>query len=767
MQKDTSIDQKNETIERSSLGRVLRLGDLYDARKDAAVGVNIFNGPLPETLIDSTDYPDLDVDYEITDRISEKFNKLSVNAELRLSVLAGMVNLQGSGKYLKEDKKSFKAGKMTLLYSIMTKLETISISNLELKKIIDLKIFDSFEATHIVVGIHWGANCAIISEYANQENKKQTEVEGLLKAEADKITYSIKGEGKGNYEDRDNECTENFTFRCHCDVVTDEELPTTLPQVVDFVKKLPKLVGKENNGKGKPLTYTLLPISSVIAYFDYEKKVDFVLKQLKEDSVLRFVHLFQEISLVRQQIYDFHQDVQLNSSYLSDQEFQAVTKLQNDFAITETSLRYELAETLVDVRSGKIEASKLDALIKEFEEKEFSPVKVQGYLHSLSDLSKKIKFIDNLLKIGADYIGKSESLENLIWSNDNPEIYVLFFAWSQREEKSYWKNIKHFFSLIKDDGKENSNHKFIVVDSDLQQEYASNGTVIHHYIDGELDCEDVLVKKIADEQLRKEKELEAQSQQKLLEKQKLNKLLQAEEATFQQKLLEEQQSTKAWGLIYTVDLVMCIDGTGSMGKLIEQVKSNALTFCEQLEVKMKERTQKLYQLRAKVIVFRDYWADSVDLAMQSSKFFNLRTQSSEFANFVSGITASGGGDEPENGLEALALALQSDWEKSQDFAKQRRFVVVYTDASAHSLEKGSKPSHYPKDIPKTFDELTDYWHDMPTTSKRLLLFAPDVFPWVVMDSWENTIYYRSKAGEGLTEFEMDEILNVICDMMEI
>ena len=215
------------------------------------------------------------------------------------------------------------------------------------------------------------------------------------------------------------------------------------------------------------------------------------------------------------------------------------------------------------------------------------------------------------------------------------------------------------------------------------------------------------------------------------------------------------------GVKYAVDLVMCIDGTGSMGHLIEEVKSSALQFYEKLESMMSKKEKVIDQLRAKVIVFRDYWADPQPLVMQSSEFFNLRTQSSEFSSFVSGITATGGGDEPENGLEALALALQSDWEKSQDFAKQRQVVVVYTDASAHSLEKGSKPSFYPQDIPKNFDELTDYWHDMPTPSKRLLLFAPDASPWSVMGTWENTIYFQSKAGRGLEELEMDEILNVI------
>ncbi|MFN7414219.1 MAG: hypothetical protein ACK5RT_09990 [Dolichospermum sp.] len=289
--------QNDSTIVCSSLGRILSLGDLYDARKDAYAGVNIFNGTLPETSIESKDNPLQKVDYEITDRISEKFHKLSVNAELQLSVLAGMINLQGSGKYLQEEKASAKAGRMTLLYSIMTKLERINICNLELKKIIDLNTIDSFEATHIVVGIYWGANCTITSEYANQENKKQTEVEGFLKAAADKISYAIKGEGQGNYDDKDNEYSKNFSFHSNCDVVTDEELPSTLPQTIEFVKKLPKLVGKSNNGKGKPLSYILLPISSVINYFNHEKQIDLVLKQLKEASILRFVHLFEEISL--------------------------------------------------------------------------------------------------------------------------------------------------------------------------------------------------------------------------------------------------------------------------------------------------------------------------------------------------------------------------------------------------------------------------------------------------------------------------------------
>ena len=226
--------------------------------------------------------------------------------------------------------------------------------------------------------------------------------------------------------------------------------------------------------------------------------------------------------------------------------------------------------------------------------------------------------------------------------------------------------------------------------------------------------------------------------------------------------MSEDELSVSQGIKYAVDLIICIDATGSMTPVIDLVKSNALGFYKEIENRMKERQKNVDQLRAKVIVFRDYWADKPDEVMVSSDFFDLREQSSEYADFVSLIYAKGGGDEPENGLEALAIALNSDWEKRSEFPKQRHIVAFYTDASAHSLEKEPKPSHYPNDIPKNFDELTDLWSEMSDSGKRLLLFAPEATPWtMIASSWEQTIHYPSKAGEGLKEFENEEILAAI------
>jgi|JFJP01.1.fsa_nt_gi hypothetical protein len=215
---------------------------------------------------------------------------------------------------------------------------------------------------------------------------------------------------------------------------------------------------------------------------------------------------------------------------------------------------------------------------------------------------------------------------------------------------------------------------------------------------------------------------------------------------------------------YAIDLVFCIDATSDMQCIIEPLKTLAPELNQKLRDKITDRGREIDQLRVKVIAFRDYWADAPDVVMVSSEFFKLPEEVSAFSSFINGIYAHGGGDEPESALEALALAIQSPWETSPNYVKQRHerhVIALLTDASAHALEREPKPSHYPNNIPKTFDELTDKWNEMSLTAKRLLLFAPETPPWLQILDWENVLYFPSRAGMGLADFEIEEILDGI------
>jgi len=216
-----------------------------------------------------------------------------------------------------------------------------------------------------------------------------------------------------------------------------------------------------------------------------------------------------------------------------------------------------------------------------------------------------------------------------------------------------------------------------------------------------------------------------------------------------------------------VDIVLCIDATGSMGPIIEEVKRSAMTFHGKISEALAEKNRDVSTLRIKVVVFRDYYCDG-DKAMAISDFFKLPDQTDGFNSFVSSIRADGGGDEPENALEAIALAMKSDW--NTEGARKRHIIMVWTDASAHKLEKaaeGSKPARYPTDIPSSLTELSDMWNDnqsgiMNMSAKRLILFAPEAYPWSTIGTeWDQTVWIPSKAGEGMEGTDIRTVLDVL------
>lgn len=218
---------------------------------------------------------------------------------------------------------------------------------------------------------------------------------------------------------------------------------------------------------------------------------------------------------------------------------------------------------------------------------------------------------------------------------------------------------------------------------------------------------------------------------------------------------------------YAVDMVFCIDATGSMEdfsgkqqKIINMVKNNALHFYEDMSNIMAAKDKQMAQLRVKVIVFRDYIADGAD-AMLQTDFFLLPQQSAEFEDIINSIHAEGGGDVPEDGLEALAYAMKAKW-TTYEGAKKRQVIVVWTDAGTHELGYGKSSEYYPSGMPANLAELEDWWDAMDDYAKRLIIYAPNTNYWnYISDNWEKVYHVDSVAGDGMSEHDYGEILEMI------
>jgi hypothetical protein len=218
---------------------------------------------------------------------------------------------------------------------------------------------------------------------------------------------------------------------------------------------------------------------------------------------------------------------------------------------------------------------------------------------------------------------------------------------------------------------------------------------------------------------------------------------------------------------YGVDLVFCIDATMSMDHILDTVKNNALNFYQDFKAEMDRKHKRVAALRIRIVAFRDYYYDR-EKAMLVTGFFNLPEQAEEFRACINSIKADGGGDDPEDGLEALAFAMRSDW--SSAATKRRHVMVVWSDEGTHELGFGKPAPNYPRGMAKDFNELTAWWGSkscpgvMDESAKRLIIFAPDKPGWnTISDNWNNVIQYESEAGSGLEDCDYEQILSAICN----
>ena len=217
------------------------------------------------------------------------------------------------------------------------------------------------------------------------------------------------------------------------------------------------------------------------------------------------------------------------------------------------------------------------------------------------------------------------------------------------------------------------------------------------------------------------------------------------------------------GLTYAVDIAFCIDVTGSMSPILDAVKANALRFYSDVQTNLTAKGKNIDELRVRVVAFRDIVADG-DAALQESPFFELPSEQAGFSAFVNGLVPEGGGDAPESGLEAVALAMTSPWTTRGD--RRRQVIVVWTDQPAHPLDSTAVPPAFKARVPADFSAMTDLWEDaqgpLGSSSKRLILFAPDGPGWSdISGVWENVVHHPSQAGGGLSDVDYGTIIDSI------
>jgi hypothetical protein len=229
-------------ISRSALGRVHGLGEIYDAVEERFIGIPVFTETV-EKFTTELHCGGSEYSFVMNDSINERFEKLDVQAELKMSFLCGLVKVEGSGKYLYESKKDTKTVSYSVIFKIRTKKQSLNIFNRKLRDgdLLPTDLIDPSLGTHIVSSITWGANIIATFELTTSDVFEQKEFGGSVKAYAKMMAMEIQGSAKISSEEREKLYKNNLRIKIIGDILpsTRDKLITDLEGFNKFLQEIP------------------------------------------------------------------------------------------------------------------------------------------------------------------------------------------------------------------------------------------------------------------------------------------------------------------------------------------------------------------------------------------------------------------------------------------------------------------------------------------------------------------------------------------------
>ncbi|XP_041461184.1 uncharacterized protein LOC121412439 [Lytechinus variegatus] len=477
------------TITRASLGRTAKLGALYDIRTETFLKDTLFASKLEDDMVDTMDLAETVIEMTTSDSLLEKCKKLNIEAELEVSVATGMVKLDGSGAFLGDEQTSARAQSMSLIYKLKTVNEEVMLR--QNKDIIDKEIlYDTKpDATHVVVGIDWGAQCTITCEYQNVENADVTTVREEINVELEKLKKEAdaKGTVKVDLEDKMKHEKRKLAFKCRADVSSrDKNLPVTYEGAVDIARSLPTLVENTNGGKGVPVTYHLMPLENVRKKCKIQVGIENVYREIDEATIRRATGILEKVKEKRQQVHDIHQDMTHNCEYISDETLKKIDAVLGEVRNKEFRFKFDLQNVVKSIRSGKGDSSVLEEFLSKIDSHEIS---TSNYENEFTPYLRKVRNVRSMLEKGIKYVGKKDELVK-----DGRENSFVFYIPKCGSRDVVEKNRVYFMRLLSSlsDGE---TCQFIVADqeiapSSIWPDYINEPT-IEKYVNGMRTSEDL------------------------------------------------------------------------------------------------------------------------------------------------------------------------------------------------------------------------------------------------------------------------------------
>ncbi|XP_038574944.1 uncharacterized protein LOC119902689 isoform X1 [Micropterus salmoides] len=490
------------TMEVAALGRPFSLGMLYDCRKDSLVpGITLWDRNDLEK--DKGERPKPNTDFEIvaSESIEDKSSALNVEASLKASFLSGLVEVDGSAKYLNDSKISKNQARVTLKYKATTKFQELSMDHLGRENMKHSYVFGKGLATHVVTAILYGAQAFFVFDREVSKKEDHQDIEGNLKVMIKKFpSLAIEGEGSLKLEDKDRANVEKFSCRFFGDFAL-EKSPVSFQDAVEVYQSLPRLLGA-NGEKAVPMKVWLLPLTSL------DSSAAKLVRQISIGLVQESQRVLEDFSELEMRCNDTMRTTTAQQFPQIGKKIKSFKEMCSEFKL---GFQQNLAKKLPSIRGGGEEEAVLAEILKKRHSSPFNSKDLNEWLDckerevytlmSLTNMMKNTKIVPSQNVLSEETLSAEHAVCFVFTSLGSAEPYLSALSNYLKQtpeaddpqdvEKEQWftskeitdamRNKAKLFSDFAEANKENKNIKFLTVG--LTNE-TQKGSSIYLYEDG-------------------------------------------------------------------------------------------------------------------------------------------------------------------------------------------------------------------------------------------------------------------------------------------
>ncbi|EPE30994.1 P-loop containing nucleoside triphosphate hydrolase [Glarea lozoyensis ATCC 20868] len=414
--------------QRTALGQNATIGALYDARRDEFLPRTLFNSSLPDDAVLMGGATKTTVHLSNMDTYKEKFDDLGITSELAASILSGIVVVGGSGHYLTEQRMSNNTLQAAINFKVSTVHEKLNLMSPSLRTNLAITSVSNNEATHVVTEIEYGAQSFITAQCQSPDGRNDGQLQAQFRADVDAFKQQLEASFiHANGTPRSYPGSRlPLTISAYADMLSDNGIAIQdFEEASRFLGLIPDHIKQQNNGKGHPIIYTLVPIAMLPLFLPITVNSGSNYPPPSVDCLQQFVTLFDQLAESQRRMNDYESYVARNKLYLPEAHVRLVSDRIASFLAAQTKLRSDYARVLQNVRSGLDEPARLWDLLKSSDMEDCKPQSVKDLVETHR---QKVDFITEMVLAGATYIGYNHLDEKIEISRyHKDDVYIFSF----------------------------------------------------------------------------------------------------------------------------------------------------------------------------------------------------------------------------------------------------------------------------------------------------------------------------------------------------